>query len=165
VIEPQRRAPGRFGLAWAIATFFGVGHFPFASGTVATAAAIPVFLAGYQAGGHGAVLALCLFFTVAGVAAAGVMEARLGYHDPSEVVVDEVAGYLLTMLWIDPSISACAAGFVLFRVLDVLKPWPANRAEQLPGGWGIMADDLVCGAMGNLVLRLGIHLVESPPWR
>src|SRR5262245_27877769 len=101
-------------LAWTIATFFGVGHFPIASGTVATAAAIPVYIAGWLAGGHPAVLALALFFSIAGVFAAGALEATLGYHDPSEAVVDEVAGFLLTMLWIPPTLATCIAGFVVF---------------------------------------------------
>ena len=149
-----RRAP----VSWAIATFFGVGHFPFASGTVATAAAFPVYLAGHLIGGDPLVLVLALFFTVAGVAAAGTLEKRLGYHDPSEVVVDEVAGLLVTMLWLPLSVWTCLAGFALFRLFDVLKPWPASRAERLPGGWGIMADDLVCGAMANILIRAGLYL-------
>ena len=145
-------------LAWTIATFFGVGHFPVASGTVATAAAIPVYLLGWMAGGHPAVLALALFFCVAGVFAAGALESILEYHDPSEAVVDEVAGFLLTMIWIPPSLATCAAGFVIFRALDILKPWPASRLERLPGGWGIMADDIVCGIIGNLLLHGAIAL-------
>lgn len=156
-----RQAP----VSWAIATFFGVGHFPFASGTVATAAAFPVYLAGYMLGGNPLVLALAVFFTIAGVAAASTLEKTLGYHDPSEVVVDEVAGLLVTMLWLPLSVWTCLAGFALFRLFDVLKPWPASRAERMPGGWGIMADDLVCGAMANILIRLGLYLTETMPWK
>ncbi len=145
-------------LAWTIATFFGVGHFPFASGTVATAAAIPVYLAGWMAGGHPAVLALALFFSVTGVLASSALESVLGYHDPSEAVVDEVAGFLITMLWIDPTVMTCLAGFAVFRALDILKPWPASRLEKLPAGWGIMADDIVCGIIGNLLLHGALAL-------
>lgn len=154
VADTARRAP----VAWLIATFFGVGLCPFASGTVATAAAVPVYLAGYLLGGDLAVAALAVLFTVAGVAAAGIVEQRLGYHDPSEVVIDEVAGFLVTMLLLQPTLLVCSAGFLLFRAFDVLKPWPASRAEKLPGGWGIMADDLVCGLMANAVIRLGVLL-------
>ena len=156
-----RQAP----VSWAVATFFGVGHFPFASGTVATAAAIPVYVAGYLVGGDPLVLGLALFFTAAGVAAASTLEKSLGYHDPSEVVVDEVAGLLVTMLWLPLSIWTCVAGFALFRLFDVLKPWPASRAERLPGGWGIMADDLICGAMANILIRAGLELTEMLPWK
>ena len=152
--EAIRRAP----VAWLIATFFGVGLFPFASGTAATAAAIPLYLAGYLAGGDLAILALAVLSTFAGVAAAGVMEQRLGYHDPSEVVIDEVAGFMVTMVFLPLTVWTCAAGFLLFRALDVLKPWPASRAEKLPGGWGIMADDLVCGLIANAIIQLGLLL-------
>ena len=130
----EGRASGARGAAWAVATFLGVGHAPFASGTVATLASI------------------------AGVACANVVERNLGYHDPSEVVVDEVAGFLVTMTFIAPTVATCAAGFFLFRALDVLKPWPASAAERLPGGWGIMADDLICGVIANLILHAGLWL-------
>ena len=156
-----RQAP----VSWAVATFFGVGHFPFASGTVAIAAAFPLYVAGYLLGGDPLVLGLALFFTVAGVAAAGILEKTLGYHDTSEVVVDEVAGLLVTMLWLPLSIWTCVAGFALFRLFDVLKPWPASRAERLPGGWGIMADDLICAAMANILIRAGLALTETLPWK
>lgn len=158
-------APVARGPAWAVATFLGVGHFPFASGTVATAATIPLYLALFLAGGNPAVLLAALVVTLAGVAAAGALERQLGYHDPSEVVVDEVAGFLLTMLWIPLSAGAVVAGFLVFRALDVLKPWPASRAERLPGGWGIMADDVICGLLANVILRIGLYLMETPPWR
>ncbi len=145
-------------VSWAIATFFGVGHAPIASGTVATAATIPLYLAGWFAGGYWGVAALALFFTVAGVPAAAALERGVGYHDPSEAVVDEVAGYLITMLFIPPTLITCLAGFLIFRALDVLKPWPASRLEKLPSGWGIMADDVACGVMGALIMNLGMAL-------
>ena len=155
----------RRGPAWAVATFLGVGHFPFASGTVATAAAIPLYLALHAAGGKLLVAGAAVAVTFAGVAAAGALERQLGYHDPSEVVVDEVAGTLITVLWLDPSIAAVAGGFFLFRAFDVLKPWPASRAERLPGGWGIMADDVICGLLANVILRLGLQALEAAGWR
>ncbi|HET9480425.1 MAG TPA: phosphatidylglycerophosphatase A [Candidatus Polarisedimenticolia bacterium] len=142
--------------AWLTATFFGVGRFPVASGTVATAAAIPFYLGAWSAGGHLLVLVLALVLSAAGVAAAAAAETRLGYHDPSEVVIDEVAGFFVTMLFVPPTVWTCTAGFFIFRALDVLKPWPASRAEKLPGGWGIMADDLICGMIGNLLIHLAL---------
>jgi len=157
-MQPLAETAGRSPLAWFIATFCGVGHFPFASGTVATAATIPVYLAGHYAGGDWAVLAMAGFFTIAGVAASGRLERTLGYHDPSEVVVDEVAGFLITMLFLPLNVWTVAAGFVVFRALDILKPWPASRAEKLPGGWGIMADDVLCGVIGNLLLQAGVWM-------
>lgn len=160
-VKVWRQAP----VSWAVATFFGVGHFPIASGTVATAAALLVYIPAYLTGGDPLVFGLALFFTVAGVAAATSLEKALGYHDPSEVVVDEVAGLFVTMLWLPLTVWTCVAGFLLFRLFDVLKPWPASRAERMPGGWGIMADDLVCGVMANLLIRLGIALAGTMPWK
>ncbi len=157
-MKPAGDASSRSPLAWAVATFFGVGHFPVASGTVATAAALPLYLALWYAGGTIAVAGAAVALSLAGVAAATTMEGRLGYHDPSEVVIDEVAGFLVTMLWVEPTVVTCAAGFLLFRALDVLKPWPASRAEKLPGGWGIMSDDLICGVIANAIIRLGMYL-------
>jgi len=145
---------------WAIATWFGVGHAPVASGTVATAAAIPLYLAAWYLGGDWLVAGLAVALTIAGVPAATALERGVGYHDPSEAVVDEVAGYLLTMLFIPPGLVTCAAGFILFRILDIFKPWPASRLERLPAGWGIMADDVACGLMGAIVMNLGMALVR-----
>lgn len=149
-----RRAP----IAWSLATVLGVGHFPVASGTAATVLAIPLWLAAHAAGGHALVLVLAVALSLLGALAAGIMEDRLGYHDPSEVVIDEVAGFFTTMLFVPPGLVACLAGFLIFRALDVLKPWPASAAEKLPRGWGIMADDIVCGLIGCGVLHLGMLL-------
>jgi len=151
------RAARPFG-AWAVATVLGIGRVPFASGTVATLAAIPLYVLAHALGGPLLVLALAAAAALVGALCAGVVERSLGYHDPSEVVVDEVAGFLLTMTFIAPSLVTCAAGFLLFRAFDVGKPWPASAAERLPGGWGIMADDLVCGIAANLILHAGLWL-------
>jgi len=150
--------PPRRGPVWALATAFGIGHAPFASGTLATIAAVPLHLLLWRAGGGLATGIAALLLAVAGIAAAGAMETRLGYHDPSEVVIDEVAGYFVTMLFVTPTPWTIAVGFVLFRALDVLKPWPVNRAERLPGGLGIMADDLVCGLLGSAAINVGLLL-------
>lgn len=154
--EPSiaRRAP----VAWTIGTFMGIGHAPVASGTVATLATLPIYIGAYMAGGHWLVLALAVSVSIAGILAAGVLEKQLGYHDPSEVVVDEVAGFLVTMLFVVPTVWTCLAGFLLFRALDVVKPWPASSAERLPAGWGIMTDDIVCGVLANVVIHAGLLL-------
>lgn len=149
--------------ALLLGTFLGTGYAPVASGTVATAAAIPLWLAivllpagELRPAVEIGALAVAI---LAGVAAASVMERRLGVHDPSEVVIDEVAGFLLTMLFIPPTILTVTAGFFLFRIFDIVKPWPAGPAERLPRGWGIMADDLVCGIYANLILHAALRLL------
>jgi phosphatidylglycerophosphatase A len=149
--------------ALTAATFFGVGYFPVASGTVATAAAVPVQIAlalGPGPAGRAWVeAAAILLVALGGAAAAGAAARSLGPDDPSEVVIDEVAGYLLTMFLIPVGVATVVGGFLLFRVFDILKPWPAGPAERLHGGWGIMADDLVCGLYANLILQAGVRLL------
>ena len=155
---PPESSRGSRGPAWALATAFGIGHAPFASGTLATIAAVPLHLLVWRLGGSTATGLAALLLASAGIAAAGAMQTRLGYHDPSEVVIDEVAGYFVTMLFVAPTPWTVAGGFVLFRALDVLKPWPVNLTEKLPGGWCIMADDLTCGLLCSAALHVGLVL-------
>jgi phosphatidylglycerophosphatase A len=82
--------------------------------------------------------------------------------DPGPVVIDEVLGMLLTLAWLPLSLTGVAIGFVLFRVLDVVKPFPARQFEQAPGGWGIMLDDAMAGIYGQLALRLCVWML--PGW-
>src|SRR5205814_2286023 len=81
----------------------------------------------------------------AGTWAAGVAATHFGREDPGQVVVDEVAGQLVTLLLTGAALPGAVIGFFAFRIFDILKPWPANRFERLPGGVGIMADDLMAG--------------------
>lgn len=143
--------------ALLVATLFGLGRAPIAPGTVATIAAIPLqialaFLPSPRWSGWAQGIAI-LLTALAGVAAASVAERRAGHNDPSEVVIDEVAGYLVTMFLIPPGVLTVVSGFLAFRVLDIVKPWPADLAERLPRGWGIMADDIICGIYANVLLR------------
>jgi phosphatidylglycerophosphatase A len=92
-----------------------------------------------------------------GIWSADVMERVLQRTDPGPVVIDEVHGMLVTLLFLSVNVTGAIVGFVLFRVFDVLKPFPANRAERLPGGWGIMLDDALAGVYAHLVLRLAIY--------
>ena len=85
-----------------------------------------------------------------------------GEKDPGRVVVDEIAGQMVALLFVRPTALVLLAAFLLFRVLDVLKPWPARRLEDLPGGSGIMADDLMAGLYANLILH-GLALWR-PDW-
>ena len=108
-----------------------------------------------------------LFFlavTVAGTWAAHVVERALGEKDPGAIVVDEVAGMTLSVLVfpLPLSLSVLLAGFVLFRVFDVVKPFPANRAQALRGGVGVMVDDLIAGLYALLVLLALRAIVRWP---
>ncbi len=155
----------RPGAAVWIATCAGVGYFPVAPGTagsvvgvvlVAALGRLPVetpwlsVLLGAAA--------VAVYFL--GVWSAGHAERFFSRVDPRFVVIDEVAGQMTTFLARpDASWKWLLVGFVLFRVFDVLKPFPAGRAERLPGGWGIMTDDVVAGGYGLVtLLALGMFL-------
>lgn len=89
--------------------------------------------------------------TVVGIWAAGREEARLGLHDPSCIVVDEVAGMLVTLLGSPRTLGWSLALFFLFRVMDVWKPFPIRRLQDLSGGFGVVADDLLAGVYAGLI--------------
>jgi phosphatidylglycerophosphatase A len=146
----------RTSIARALATWFGCGYVPYAPGTAGTLGAVPLYLL-LRPMGHWAVLAAALLITAVGVWAADVVAKDLGTKDPQIVVIDEVAGVLLTLSVAPPSWRALAAGVVLFRLFDQFKPWPARTAERkLPGGWGIVLDDVAAGIWGAAGV-LGLH--------
>jgi phosphatidylglycerophosphatase A len=99
------------------------------------------------------VVAACFFM---GTAAAAIVARRVGITDPGIVVVDEVVGMWVSLLFLPFTAGTAALGFVLFRVMDVWKPYPARQLEDLPGGWGIMSDDLMAGLYANLALRVAL---------
>jgi phosphatidylglycerophosphatase A len=135
-------------LAWTIATWFGCGLVPRAPGTVGSLGAIPLYLLVAPAG-RLAVGTAAVAIAAIGVWASSVVARDLGKEDPQIVVVDEVAGMLVTMLPVaHPSWVTVTIGFALFRLLDVTKPWPVRRFESLPGGWGIVMDDVAAGVLG-----------------
>jgi phosphatidylglycerophosphatase A len=136
--------------AWAahiLAVWFGCGHLPVMPGTWGTLGAIPLYLL-VRPLGLGAVAATALAVTLVGLWAAGDVERRLGGKDPQIVCIDEVAGVMVTWLAAPPTWAGVVAGFVAFRVLDQLKPWPARAAERLGGGAGVMLDDVAAGVWG-----------------
>ena len=104
-------------------------------------------------------MVLALVFWVA-LWASGLTRDLLGKTDPPEVVIDEVAGFLLTMLLLPVSWQALVLGFFLFRFFDILKPFPIKRVERLGGALGIVADDLVAGMYAYAVARIVILFVD-----
>jgi phosphatidylglycerophosphatase A len=135
-------------VAHVLATWFGCGHVPYAPGTAGTLGAVPLYLL-LRPLGHLGVLTAALLITAIGLWAADVVAKDLGTKDPQIVVIDEVAGVLLTLSVAPPTWSALAAGVILFRFFDQTKPWPARTAERrLPGGWGIVLDDVAAGIWG-----------------
>jgi phosphatidylglycerophosphatase A len=141
-------------LALLVATFGYVGFFPVAPGTAGSAAALPLYAVLRWVGVPAVeVVAIVAIFMV-GVWAATRSEAILGGVDPGPVVIDEVLGMLITLAGISLSLTGVVLGFLLFRLFDVVKPFPARRLEDARAGWGIMLDDAAAGVYGQIALRL-----------
>jgi phosphatidylglycerophosphatase A len=147
-------------LATLVATGLGSGYAPFAPGTAGSLLGLALFWALHHLPLAGQAAATVLVFAV-GVAAAAHVARRLGVEDPGLVVADEVVGMWVSLLGLPLTGVTAVAGFVLFRVFDVFKPYPARDLERLPGGWGIMCDDVMAGVYANLLLRAG--LLAWPP--
>jgi phosphatidylglycerophosphatase A len=147
-------------LAVAIATTGGLGYAPIAPGTFGSAAGVAIYLLT----AHRSLteqIGLAAAVTVIGIWAAGVAAVHFGRSDPSHVVIDEVAGQLVTYLGTGVSWKGAIIGFLLFRALDIVKPWPANRLEALHGGLGIVADDIMAALYGCAMLHGLIWLVPA----
>ncbi len=141
-----------------IAQGFGSGRAPKAPGTFGTLPGILFYLAlvplGWLAYGI-----ITLLFLAIGIPICDQAARQLGRDDPPSVVWDEIVGYLITMIAVPPSLITIVAGFVAFRVFDILKPWPIGWLDrELPGGLGIMLDDVAAGVMALAVMHLGLAL-------
>ena len=154
---PKSRIP-----ALAVATAFGVGYVPVASGTFGSAVGVLLWAALPATTLIHAIAIVMLF--AAGSWAGTVAERHFGRTDPSEVVVDEVMGMLLTLFLTGAGWKIALAGFVLFRFFDVVKPYPARRLERLPGGVGVMADDAMAAIYANVALRGLLALSNRVIW-
>ncbi len=142
----------------AIATVFGVGYAPFAPGTFGSAAGLLVWWLLPVSTVVQAIAIVAIFF--AGAWGGSVAERHFGRTDPGQVVIDEVMGMLITLFLNPVGWTGAIAGFLLFRIFDVIKPYPANQLEKLHGGFGVMADDGMAAIYANLVLRLGLYLLR-----
>ncbi len=143
-------------IAVQIATCGPLGYAPVAPGTVGSAVGVALFLLLQRTGWPSLELAAIVAGLLVGVWAANVAERHFGGTDPSAVIFDEVIGMLMTVAWLPLTPLGLLLGFLLFRVLDIIKPWPASGFERLPGGLGIMADDGMAGIYGNLLMRAAI---------
>jgi phosphatidylglycerophosphatase A len=143
----------------ALGTVFFSGYAPLAPGTAGSAVvALLYYCFASQLDAAGWVAALALVFVLA-VYTAGALSRQWG-DDPGRVVIDEAVGFLATVAFLPHGFWMAVAGFFIFRVLDVLKPPPARRLEALPGGWGIVLDDVAAGVYGNLLIRVALGIWE-----
>jgi phosphatidylglycerophosphatase A len=140
-----------------IATVCGVGYLPFAPGTWGSAAGLLAWWL-LPASPAAQAAAIVVMFA-AGSWGGNVAERHFGRTDPGQVVIDEVMGMLITLFLNPVGWGGAIAGFVLFRVFDVIKPYPADRLERLHGGIGVMADDAMAAVYANLALRAALYWV------
>ncbi len=139
-----------------------IGFFPIAPGTAGSAAGVAVYAAARYAAVPHVELTLIVAFLVLGVVFTRPCEEDLRCIDPGPIVIDEVMGMLITLFMIPVGWAGVALGFLLFRVLDVAKPYPARQLERLHGGFGVMADDAMAAIYANLLLRGAYHI--APGW-
>jgi len=137
-----------------IATCGYLGYVPVAPGTFGSAAGLVVFAAVRWSGSPALELAVIILLFAVGVWSANAAERHFGGVDPAPVILDEVVGMLIPLAFLPVTITGAIVGFLLFRLFDVVKPWPANRLEALHGGLGVMADDAMAGVYGNVAMRL-----------
>jgi phosphatidylglycerophosphatase A len=146
-------------LNFLIATFFGIGKIPGAPGTWASLAAAPCFyLLIDRPVLHAAVLVGVYFL---GVYSSGQLEKQMREKDPSCAVIDEVLGMGVAMILIPKDWPFIVSAILLFRLFDIWKPYPIQRLEKLPGGWGIMTDDLMAGIYALAWVQTGAFIVHN----
>jgi len=138
---------------------FGSGLMPKAPGTFGTLAAIPVYILLSELSLFYFILVTAVI-SVVGIYLADYTSKALGVHDHSGIVIDEIAGYLITMIAIPFDWIWILVGFILFRIFDILKPWPISWLDKrVKGGFGIMVDDVIAGLFALLCLHLIIYFI------
>ncbi|MCX5707049.1 MAG: phosphatidylglycerophosphatase A [Candidatus Omnitrophica bacterium] len=141
-----------------LATFFYVGYLPLIPGTFGSLAGILIF---YLIKGNPLTyLLVTLILIVLGFASVGQAERLMQTKDPRYIVIDEVCGMLLSFLFIPYDIKLVIIGFLLFRILDTLKPYPAGSLERVRGSVGIMSDDIIAGLYTNIILQIVVRFIS-----
>lgn len=143
-----------------VATLFGLGHSPVAPGTLGSLVGLVLVWFFFPTTAFFQTLFLLFLALLGFLSSTWMSDAHATSNDPQEVIIDEVAGQALVFFLIPQPFTMVnlLVGFVAFRIFDVWKPWLVGRAEKLPRGWGIMADDLVAGVFAFLTLHLWIWL-------
>ncbi len=139
-----------------IASFFGTGYIGKGSGTVAAIIACVIWYFSGLGNEWVTALTIALVVTLTGIWSSGKMEELWG-HDSSRVVIDEVAGMLISLLFIPVSWKYALAALFLFRFFDILKPLFIRRMEKIKGGWGVMMDDVLAGIYANVLVQVVIY--------
>jgi phosphatidylglycerophosphatase A len=139
------------------ATGFGIGYSPIAPGTLGTLIAIPVYYFLSNITSPIYEITLIGFFFLS-VWISENAERFFGKKDDQRIVIDEILGFLITMLWVPKTIHFILIGFFLFRFFDILKPFPIRRLERrLKRGWGVVLDDVLAGVYANIILQIASY--------
>jgi phosphatidylglycerophosphatase A len=138
-----------------LASGFGAGYSPVLPGTMGALVGIPVFLILSSIPSPVYEITIVAFFFLA-VWIAGIAQEYWGKKDDQRIVIDEIVGFLVTLLWIPSTLFTLICGFILFRLFDITKPFPVRRLEKVKGGYGVVLDDVMAGVYANIALHL-IH--------
>ena len=142
-----------------VATGFLIGTVPFAPGTFGSLIGLPVCFLLSRLNLLESVICILVFILFA-IGIASAAEKIIKQKDPGQIVIDEIAGLMVTLAGLPFNLKTALAGFVIFRVFDILKPFPIRMLERrVGGGSGIVLDDVIAGVYGNLVIRLGIYAI------
>lgn len=159
----RRKLPRIFYPEWLLATFFGIGFLRPGSGTWASA--VTALLWFFREENHflfsGYDWAYAIFVTALGIFVSHEVSRETGSKDPGFVVIDEVAGQLIALIAVPAEWKYALASFILFRGFDIVKPPPIRRLEKLPGGWGIMLDDVAAGLCALAVVQAWIWFAHA----
>lgn len=139
-------------------TFFYIGYLPFIPGTFASLVGLGIFYLMKDSLPHLAIFTAAML--ILGFLVAGRLEEILKKKDSRCIVIDEISGMLLSLIWLPYDIKVVLAAFFLFRLLDSLKPYPAGLLQNLRGGKGVMLDDIVAGVYTNIILQLALRLAS-----
>lgn len=146
-----------------ISTFLGIGYFPFMPGTIGTLAAALIYLiipdsVFASVSGNLFALAAVLILSVLSVPFIFRSEKILG-EDSGKIVIDEVFGYMIAILFLPKTLSTAVIAFVFFRIFDIFKLEPVNKLQSLPKGWGVIADDIMAGVYANICSQIVIKFI------
>lgn len=141
-----------------LSTFFGAGYTPIAPGTFTSLLIVLLYRFYLVRLDWPIYLALLLIIFFLGVYVSTRFARELNKEDPQIIVIDEVLGQMIPLFLMKPDCLLLAAAFVLFRFFDIIKPFPVNKAEQFPQGWGIMMDDLVAGLYAGIIINIFLLL-------
>ena len=142
-----------------LASGLGTGYSPVASGTAGTALAALLYWFVFP---HNSIFVLFVLLPVLAVSIPISTEAEklFGKKDDSRIVIDEIVGYWFSVIFLPYSIKLAVAAFILFRVGDVIKPFYIKKSQNLPGGWGVVMDDVFAGILTNLILQAAVRFLN-----